>query len=108
MGEYYRLQQELSNDKTYFRACTHPIIAALLRRVYFDSNKPVLWECVGNIKHLTAEKFAYCTELTTKYTTTFPMISDYTRMKFGFGCVSKVYKDKVFQEWILDWVGGND
>ena len=98
-------QQPIIREK-WLHAFTHPIIAMLLNRVYVDADDPKVWRCRGKIAHLAIDKLAYCNELTTEQLMVKPNIGLYTRMKFGFACVDKVYKNTAFHNWMLDWFGG--
>lgn len=104
----------IKKPKPYGRwlfAYTHPVIACLLYRSQHGPeglDDPILWEATGNTKYLTVDKVALCSEMTTHRPLDMPTISPFTRMKFGFGCVAKVYKNELYQEWILDWVGDKD
>lgn len=97
--------QSIYEKQNWFRAFTHPVIAILLNRIYIDIDDPSVWECNGRINHLMISKLAFCSEITTKKLLRKPKISLHTRILFGFGCVAKVYKDVVFMDWLLDWVG---
>jgi hypothetical protein len=96
-------------SKVRLHAYVHPIIGLFLNRVHCDINKPVIWECMGEVESGTIDKVAICSKLTT--VTTFqppPKIGIFTRMRFGFGCASKVYNKPEFAGWTLDWFSGRD
>jgi hypothetical protein len=89
-------------------AHTHPVIALLMNRVTYNVDDPILWECSGEVDKITQDRVARCRRLTTKEEGLLPIISPLTRVRFGFGCVTKVYKNDQFNDWILDWFGDKD
>jgi hypothetical protein len=100
---------ENKDEKKYILAYTHPIIAILLNRIRNDEDHQILWECSGKVRYITVDKIAHCEKLKTeRFRPVTPKISIFTRMKFGFACVTKIYNESVFYNWVLDWIGGKD
>jgi len=89
-------------------ALTNPVLACLLQRAYTDEEDLTLWDCYGYVEYVMRPNLALCTEMVYNQKARKPIISHLTRVKFGLGCVSKVYKSPVFMNWILDWVSGKD
>lgn len=90
-------------SKNWIQAFSHPMLAALLGRVYDRFDHPIMFECEGFPKYQTADGRVFCTELTTKSLVTYPVISPLTRIRFALGCVMKIFPDEKFREWVLDW-----
>lgn len=90
------------------QAYTHPVLAALLYRGHMSVESPILWDGNGEVAAESDDNRVYCNWIRVRDIVPMPVISDETRMKFGFGAVYKVYQDERFRDYILDWVGGKD
>lgn len=91
------------NDPKALIAYTHPVTAFVLQRLFDDvAGDPVIWEAEAEIRTGCIEGIAICKQLKTvrKFPITLGMTN---RIRFGFGCVNKVYKDGDYSTWILDW-----
>lgn len=88
----------------WLRAYTHHVIAAIMH----PRDGGVLWECDGVVRHMDVCSRAYCLGLTTVRNRRMPMLSDETRIKFGFACAKAVYKNERFLGWVTDWLAGQD
>lgn len=106
LGDIYKNKTNQKNKLLI--AHTHPVIALLMNRVTYDVDDPILWECSGDVDSITPDRVAHCKTLQTKEEGLLPVINPLTRIRFGFGCVTKVYKDEEYNEWILDWFGSKD
>lgn len=104
-ANYMTLEEYRSfKPREYYYAYTHPILASLMAR----KGQTVMWEAAGNIKCLNVDETVMCSMLRSNKLVGMPFVSTYTRMKFGFACAHKVYGDKGFYYWILNWVSGKD
>jgi hypothetical protein len=96
---------ESKPQNQWFYAYAHPIMATIFNHRF---KYPVMWEFEGDIQWIDESMEAYCTRLTSKKIIALPRIDSLSIVKFGIGCINKCFKDKVFEDWMLDFTIGRN
>lgn len=82
-------------------------LAVLMNPVHAGFENPVLWEAEGEVIKNDGTKVVVI-KLKTIKEINIPVFTIEQKVAFGILCALKVYKDKEFKKWAVNWLNGKD